>query len=80
MSLAVQKIDSIRWRIGARCGPWPGSSVRWGRKNVKQNPNRARYSTAALPLEEHRREMAALAADSSEVGVWAEHRSEVLSA
>src|SRR5512135_2617482 len=24
MSLQVWKIDSIRWRIGARCGPRPG--------------------------------------------------------
>ena len=26
----VQKIDSMRWRIGARCGPRPGSSLRAG--------------------------------------------------
>ena len=31
MSLAVQKIDSMGWRIGARCGPWPASSFRRGR-------------------------------------------------
>jgi hypothetical protein len=31
MSLQVQKIDSIRWRIDARCGPCPGSSLRRGR-------------------------------------------------
>jgi hypothetical protein len=30
MSLAVQRIDSMRWRIGARCGPRPFSSVRPG--------------------------------------------------
>ena len=31
MSLAVEKIDSLRWRIGARCGPRPRSSLRRGR-------------------------------------------------
>src|SRR3954452_25544515 len=31
MSLAVKKIDSMRWRIGARCGPRPFSSLRGGR-------------------------------------------------
>ncbi len=30
MSLQVQKMLSMRWRIGARCGPWPGSSRRRG--------------------------------------------------
>ena len=29
-SLRVQKIDSMCWRIGARCGPCPGSSLRAG--------------------------------------------------
>src|ERR1700737_471606 len=33
-SLQVEKIDSIRWRIGARCRPWPGSSLRLGRTIV----------------------------------------------
>src|SRR5687767_14806676 len=30
-SLQVQKIDSMRWRIGAKCGAWPDSSRRGGR-------------------------------------------------
>ena len=34
MSLQVWKIDSIRWRIGARCGPRPFSSLRRGRMIV----------------------------------------------
>ena len=34
MSLQVWKIDSMRWRIGARCGPRPGSSLRRGRAIV----------------------------------------------
>ena len=33
-SLQVQKIDSIRWRIGARCGACPVSSLRLGRMIV----------------------------------------------
>ena len=31
MSLQVQKMLSILWRIAARCGPLPGSSLRRGR-------------------------------------------------
>src|SRR5215217_6688011 len=33
-SLKVQKIDSMRCRIGARCGPGPGSSLRRGRTMI----------------------------------------------
>ncbi len=35
--MQVQKIDSMRWRIGARCGPCPGSSLRRGRMMVAQH-------------------------------------------
>src|SRR4051794_39101044 len=30
-SLKVQKMLSMRWRMGARCGPGPGSFLRRGR-------------------------------------------------
>ena len=32
--LQVQKMLSMRWRIGTRCGPRPGSSLRLGRRIV----------------------------------------------
>jgi hypothetical protein len=34
MSLQVQKMLSMRWRIGARCGRGPGSSLRRGLRMV----------------------------------------------
>jgi long-chain acyl-CoA synthetase len=45
--LQVQKIDSMRWRIGARCSPRPGSSLRWGRTIVASIS--ATASANALP-------------------------------